>query len=125
MEMYIHESITAWFWAPAEEAARERMNLESYIVEKPNSSVFVSVKGDSMQEAGIYPGDVVLVEKGAVVREGDIVIAEIDESYTLKYYKKDSTGNIFLRPGNSKMQDMYPQEQLEIFWVVKTLIRKY
>ncbi|MDA9129421.1 S24 family peptidase [Candidatus Gracilibacteria bacterium] len=125
MQIDIYESISAGFGAPAEEAARQRLSLESYIIEKPNTSVFVSVKGDSMQDAGIYSGDVVVVEKGGPVREDDIIVAEIDGSYTLKYYKKDSSGKIFLRPANSDLSDMYPREYLEIFGVVKTVIRKY
>jgi len=50
-----------------------------------------------------------------LVREDNIIVAEIDGSYTLKYYKKDAAGKIFLRPANVELQDLYPREYLEIF----------
>jgi len=51
----IYESIAAGFHAPAEEQSRYSIDLDSYVIEHPNTSVLVRVKGESMREAGIYP----------------------------------------------------------------------
>ena len=101
------------------------MDLEKYILEKPNASVIVSVKGDSMSEAGIFAWDIVIVDKSISPKSGDIVVALVDGKYTLKFFEKDRNGKVFLRAGNSAYQDIYPEQELEIFGVVVSLIRKY
>jgi len=121
----VYNSIQAWFWTAADEVSRHSMDIAHYVIEKPNTSIVATVKWESMIEAGIYPGDLVVVDKGAKVQFWDVVIAKIDHEYTLKYYERDSAGRIFLRPANNSMSNIYPQEELEIFWVVKSLVRKY
>jgi SOS-response transcriptional repressor LexA len=49
-----------------------------------------------MLSAGIYPGDVVIVDKSQAVKHGDIVVAQIDGSYTIKYFYKNTSGQIYL-----------------------------
>jgi len=121
----VYESVTAWFAAPAEEQTRYSMDLERYIIEHPTSSLMVSVKGDSMIWAGIFPGDIAVVDKARTPREGDIIIANIDYQYTIKYLRKDAHGRDYLEAANDNYMNMYPKEQLQIFWVLVSLIRKY
>lgn len=121
----IYNSIQAGFNTPADEESRYTMDIASYVIERPNTSVLVTVKWESMIDAGIYPWDIVVVDKWARLKKHDIVIAKIDSQYTLKYYEKDNKWDVFLSPANSSMSDIYPTEELEIFWVVKSLIRKY
>ena len=77
-----------------------------------------------MIDAGIHPGDIVIVDKGAVAKPEDIVVAEVDREYTLKYLKKDKNG-YFLRAGNTKYPDFRAREELKIFGVVTGVVRKY
>lgn len=125
MKITIYESITAWFDTPMMEETRYQMDLEKYVLEKPAASIFIRVKGNSMQDAGIFTWDLVIVDKSKTPKIGDIVVACIDSRYTLKFYEKDTKGRIFLRAGNSEYPDIFPKEELEIFWVVVSLIRKY
>jgi len=74
----------------------------------------IKVQGDSMIEAGIFAGDVVIVDKGLNGKVDDIVVAEVDGAYTLKYLKKDRNG-YYLMAGNSKYPEFHPQEELKIF----------
>ncbi len=121
----IYESITAWFAAPAEESSRYSVDLERYLLEHPITSILVSVKGDSMINAGISPWDIVVVDKAKIPKQDDIVIANIDHNYTLKYFKKDAQWRVYLKAANDNYMNIYPEEELNIFWVVVSLIRKY
>jgi repressor LexA len=84
----------------------------------------IKVSGDSMIEAGIHTGDIVIVDKGMSAKVDNIVVAEVDREFTLKYLKKDSKG-YYLHAGNSKYPDFHPREELKIFGVVVGVIRKY
>jgi len=126
MSVYdIYESVTAGFAAPAEEQTRYSVDLERYIIEHPNSSLMVSVKGDSMSWAGIFPWDIAVVDKARVPREWDIIIANIDYQYTIKYLRKDARGRDYLEAANDNYMNIYPKEELQVFWVVVSIIRKY
>jgi hypothetical protein len=77
-----------------------------------------------MREAGIHPGDMVLVEKGGRPKPNDIVIAQVDDDWTLKYYGKDSEG-VYLDPANSKFKRIRPRQSLTIGGIVRAVIRQY
>ena len=77
-----------------------------------------------MIDAGIQPGDMVLVEKGKPPRNNDIVIAQIDGEWTMKYFMRDKSG-VRLEPANRNYATIRPTDSLEIGGIVKTVIRKY
>ncbi len=77
-----------------------------------------------MIDAGIHEGDMVVVEKGKPARNGDIVIAEIDGSWTMKYYEKQGS-TVILHPANKNYPDLHPSEELSIGGVVVGVVRKY
>ena len=84
----------------------------------------LEVDGDSMIEAHIADGDMVLVEKTDKARDGDIVIADVDGEFTMKYYKIDGD-RVWLEPANKNFKPIYPEQYLRIQAVVKAVIRKY
>ena len=118
------QSIKAGFPSPATDELKEDLSIEEYLIEKPYCTVFVEVKGDSMIDAHIWDGDTIIVEKGKKSHVGDIVIAIVDGEYTVKYLDKDQSW-YFLRPGNPNYPNIYPGHEMEIFWVVTWLFRKY
>ena len=77
-----------------------------------------------MSEAGILPGDMVLVDKGEQPKSGDIVIAEVDGEWTMKYLKKRGD-NVVLVPANTKYQPIRPKKELKIAGIVTAVVRKY
>ncbi|MBT8043061.1 MAG: LexA family transcriptional regulator [Pontiella sp.] len=117
-------SVQAGFPSPAEEELVDTINLDQYLVRRPEATYLLTVSGDSMIEAGIQPGDIVLVEKGGVPKPNDIVIAQIDGEWTMKYFGKDRSG-VFLDPANSKYTRMRPERSLTIGGIVKAVVRKY
>ena len=78
--------------------------------------------GDSMIDAGIEEGDMVVVSKQNTVNIGDIVVALVDNETTLKTYMQNDEGIMFLRPQNKSMEDIYP-ENCYIQGVAKYIIK--
>ena len=84
----------------------------------------LKVRGESMRDAGIMPGDMVLVERGATAHDGDIIIAEVDNAWTMKYLRHRN-GRVVLEPANPRFRPIVPSEELNVTAVVKAVIRKY
>lgn len=117
-------TVEAGWPSPAEEELLDTMTLEEYLIENKEATYMLKVKGDSMIDAGIMPGDMVLVERRSEARDGDIVIAQIDNGWTMKFLKH-SGNRVYLMPGNKRFKAIYPTEELKISAVVKAVIRKY
>ncbi len=116
-------SIKAGIPTPAEQELLHTMSFDSYLVNKPHNSFILKVSGDSMIEAGILPGDLVVIEKDKQARDGDIVVAYVDQEWTLKYYR-NINGAVCLMPANGKYPPIYPRESLTIWGKVVSVIRK-
>ena len=116
--------IEAGFASPAEEDKGERLSLDEFLIPDRDASYMLRVKGDSMKDAGIVDGDMVIVERGAPVKVGAIVIAEIDGGWTMKYYRTKG-GKPYLEAANSAYKPIYPTEDLKIAAVVRAVVRKY
>ena len=118
--------ISAGFAAPVEEQAEEMLNLEDFLVpQKSRAGTFLlRVRGDSMIEAGIQEGDLVVVEREAEPKVNDIVVGVLDGEFTLKRLRRDK-GKYFLQAENAAYPDMYALEELEVSGVVRSVIRKY
>lgn len=117
-------SIAAGFPTQEEEQASDAITLDDYLVKNPDQTYMLTVRGDSMIDAGIMPGDIVLVEKGPRPNQNDIVVARVDDEWTLKYYVRDNAG-VRLEPANPKYKFIRPLRSLEIGGVVRAVIRKY
>lgn len=117
-------TIAAGFPSPAEEELADVISLDQYLIERPSSSFLVRVSGDSMVEAGIQPNDLVIVERQRPPQSGDIVIAYVDDAWTMKRFHKQGQ-KISLWPANKKYQPIYPTVELKIEGVVVGVVRKY
>lgn len=116
--------IAAGFAAPVEEQAEESVTLENYLVRDRKNTFLLRVKGDSMIDAGIHEGDLVVAERGKEPRVGDIVVAVLDDQYTLKRLERQN-GKYYLKAENAKYPEMHPREELTIAGVVISVIRRY
>ncbi len=117
-------TVEAGWPSPAEEELLDTMSLEEFLIERPDNTFILKVQGDSMIGAGIMPGDMVLVERGVREKDGDIIIAEVDREWTMKYYRRKN-GKVWLEAANSKYKPIYPRQELRIAAVVRAVIRKY
>jgi repressor LexA len=117
-------TVEAGFPSPAEEELADNLSLDDLLIQNPEATFLLKVSGDSMSEAGILPGDMVLVDKGEQPKSGDIVIAEVDGEWTMKYLKKRGE-NVALVPANPKYHPIKPKKELKIAGVVTAVVRKY
>jgi len=101
-----------------------QMNLEKYLIEHPATTYFVKVKWDSMEDAGIRQGDIVILDRSLTPNNGDIVIASLDGDVTLKYFEK-KWGILKLIPANPKYEPIVVDWPCEILGVVSGSVRKY
>ncbi len=116
--------VEAGFPSVAEEEILDTFNFDDYLVRNKESTYILKVKGDSMIDAGIREGDLVVAERGKEVKVGDIVIAEIDGGWTMKYYKK--MGSLaYLEPANKAYKPIFAKRELNIAAIVSGVIRKY
>ena len=98
--------------------------IDEMLIDTPSETTLIPIKGDSMIEAGIHDGDVAVVEKRNLANVGDIVVAIVDNEFTLKTLDRER-GKYILRPANQAYPVIRPQGTLEIFGVLVGLIRKY
>lgn len=117
-------TVEAGFPSPAEEELADTLSLDALLIQNPEATFLLKVSGDSMAEAGILPGDMVLVDKGETPKSGDIVIAEVDGEWTMKYLRKRGE-QVVLIPANPKYQQIRPKKELRIAGVVTAVVRKY
>lgn len=111
--------------AADEDIDTELMSLDEFLIERKSSTYMLEVVGESMKDAGIIEGDLVLVERGRTPRVGDIVLALVDNEYTLKYLETEK-GKPVLVPANRAFKKIYPNpNKLKIEAVLKAVIRKY
>ncbi|HEX4883785.1 MAG TPA: S24 family peptidase [Casimicrobiaceae bacterium] len=107
----------------AEDADAEALTIDDYLIERPSETVLIRVKGDSMVDAGILDGDLVVVEKRHDARRGEIVVAIVDGQFTLKRLDLER-GEFILRAENKAYAPIRPEAGLEIFGVMVGLVRK-
>jgi len=123
-EIKILGVVEAGFPSPAEEELLDTMSLDEYLISNKEATFILQVSGNSMIDAGIMPKDLVLVERTNEAKPGDIVIAEVDGKWTMKYLRQKGN-QMYLEPANKKYTPIYPKEELKISAVVKAVIRKY
>jgi len=116
--------VCAGFPSPAEEELRDIISFDEYLIRNPETSFLLSVTGDSMIEAGIREKDLVIVEKNKEPQNGDIILAEVDGNWTMKYFRRRGK-MVTLEAANSKYSPIIPRTDLRIAGVITAVVRKY
>ena len=117
-------SVEAGFPSPADEELVDTISLDDLLIQNRNATFLLRVSGDSMINAGIMPGDMVIVDKSQTPKSGDIVIAQVDGEWTMKYLRKRGD-KVMLVAANPKYQPITPKNELKISGVVTAVVRKY
>lgn len=120
-----HKSVRAGFPSPAEEEASDRMSLDDYLVERPNSTFFLKVKGDAMSEAGVLDGDIVIVERNLSVGLGQMVVVNVEGQLRVKILKQ-TQGQFILESAHPNYPDLPLEDNVHhsLTGVVKGVVRK-
>ena len=123
-EIKVLGMVEAGFPALAEQQQLDTITLDEFLIRNRRETYMLEVSGDSMKDAGILPGDLVLVERGKASKVGDIVIAQVDGQWTIKHLRKKGN-KFFLEAANKKYKPIFPRQELLIAAVVQAVIRKY
>ena len=116
------EAVAAGFPSPATDYCESRLDLNELCVKHPAATYFVRAQGDSMIDAGIFPGDVLVVDRSITAQHGDIVIAALNGELTVK--RLETRPHKRLVPMNSKYAPIEIPEDtdIEIFGVATTAV---
>ena len=114
--------VPAGFPSPAEDFVEGSLDLNDYI-EHPAATYFVKAEGDSMIGAGIYDGDLLIVDRSIEPKNGSIVIASVMGDLTIKRLKRNLQGKWLLVPENPDYPIIPLVEESQIWGVVKNSVR--
>lgn len=106
------------------EDSYEIFDFENYMRADDERTFMLRVSGDSMIDAGIYDGDLIIVDTKIQPVHRVIVVAIIDGGYTVKYLRRKGNRN-YLRAANPKYKDIYPESEFKIVGVVTGSVRKF
>ena len=114
------------FPSPAEQYANSPLDLNELLVKNPEATFFVRADGDSMINAGIRSGDILVVDRSRTPVQGSIIIACINREFTVKYLHRDEDG-IILKSGNPEYPDivLFDGSELRVFGVVTSCIHQF
>ncbi len=118
--------ISAGFPSPADDYLDGTLDLNEYFIRHPAATFYVRVSGDSMQGAGIFNGDLLIVDRAVPCGDGCIAVALIGGEFTLKRIIRKGT-RMFLQPENEKFQPIEVTEDsdCEIWGRVVGSIRRF
>ena len=97
--------VSAGFPSPAEDYIEENLNLQDLMISHPSSTYFLKVDGESMIDAGIFSGDILVVDKAVSPKDGSIVVVILDGSFTVKRWYFENSQHI-LRAENVNYPDI-------------------
>ena len=120
---FYRTSVSAGFPSPAEDDTEEKLDLNELLVKKPASTFLLKVSGDSMIEAGIHSGDILIVDRSVEPSHNKIVIAAINGELTVKRLFRQA-GTIKLLPENKNYEPIIvkPEMDVKIWGVVLSVI---
>ena len=121
---YADGGIKAGFPSPAQDYMESAIDLNKELIKHPASTFYGRVKGDSMIDANVHDGDILVIDKSLEPQNGDMAVCFIDGEYTLKRFQKDKQG-AWLLPSNDKYPPIRVTEDNEfIIWGVVTFVIK-
>lgn len=117
--------IQAGFPSPADDFIEQKLDLNEHLIDHPAATFFVKSIGQSMILDGIFPGDVLIVDKSRNAQSGNIIVASLNGDFTVKRFEKNLKGAI-LKPSNPDFKDILvsPDDDFQIWGVVTYVIHK-
>lgn len=119
-------AVAAGFPSPADDFLVRRIDLTEQLITHPQATFLLRVSGESMRDAGIFDGDMLLVDKAIKPRHGHVVVAVVDGEFTVKYLHQRA-GRVKLKPANPTFPEITPREgqTLEVWGVVTASIKRF
>jgi len=125
LPLFSHK-VAAGFPSPADDYIEGRLSLDEHLIQHKDATFFVRAKGNSMIGAGIFDGDLLVVDKSLTPKSGDIVIAVVDGDLTVKRLIKRGS-NITLQPENPRFKEIEFKDgqELVVWGVVTSSVKKF
>lgn len=122
---YLASLVQAGFPSPGDDLEGSPLDTNELLVRNPSATFFMRVSGQSMRDAGIYEGDIVVIDKSLSAKDGDMVVAILNGNYTLKKLQLKKGSVPVLLPANDEFHDlrMKDGDELSIWGVVTFVIR--
>jgi DNA polymerase V len=119
-------TVPAGFPSPADDYIQGRLSLDEHLIAHKEATFFVRAKGSSMVGAGIFDGDLLVVDKSLKPQSGDIVIAVMDGDLTVKRLIRQGE-TVILRPENPRFKDIELKDgqELQVWGVVTSTVKKF
>lgn len=107
------------FPSPATDYLEQGLNLHDLIVKKPAATFFMRAKGDSMIGAGIYPGDILVIDRSITAKKGNIIVASLNGEFTLKRLLYENNSPVLIAE-NAKYSPIRikPDDDFQVFGVL-------
>jgi DNA polymerase V len=122
---FYQTNVPAGFPSPAEDFMDLDLNLQEYLIQHPSATFCVRVTGDSMRNAGILSGDVMVVDRALEPQNNNIVLAVLDGEFTVKRIQKEEE-LLYLKPENETFKSIKITEEMDfkVWGVVTHVIHK-
>ncbi len=122
---YADGGVRAGFPSPAQDFVDCRIDLNRDLVAHPESTFYARVAGDSMKDAGVAEGDILVIDKSIDLRSGDMAVCVLNGEFTLKYVERHRD-HALLVPANDAYRPIRVEEydHFEVWGVVTYIIHK-
>ena len=122
---FYQTNVPAGFPSPAEDFMDLDLNLQEYLIQHPSATFCVRVTGDSMRNAGILSGDVMVIDRALEPQNNNIVLAVLDGEFTVKRIQKEGE-LLYLKPENETFKSIKITEEMDfkVWGVVTHIIHK-
>jgi len=114
--------VSAGFPSPAEDYITRQLDLNDFLIKRPAATFFVEVEGDSMLDAGIHNGDILIVDRGEIPANNKVVVAALDGELTVKKIGKINN-KLHLLPENPDFEPIEISGEMELLiWGIVTYV---
>jgi DNA polymerase V len=123
---FLRGNVQAGFPSPAEDLGAQRVDLAQLLIKHSQATYFLRASGHSMTEAGIFDGDILVVDRAIKPRNTHIVVAIVDGDFTVKQLYQRA-GRMKLKAANPTYADITPKDgqTIEIWGVVTSTIKQF
>ncbi len=120
----VEQGVSAGFPSPADDFKETRISLDKELIKNPESTFYARVSGDSMENAGLSDGDLIVIDKSLNPENNKIAVCFLDGDFTVKRIIKGG-GKLYLRPENKSYNEIEIGDDNElIIWGLVTYVVK-
>ncbi len=106
----VSSSVAAGFPSPADDYLDRPLDFNELLIENPAATFAVRIAGESMIRAGLFPGDIAVVDRSRTASNGCVVLALVDGEFTIKRYRRRGA-TVLLQAENPKFSDIAPSSR--------------